>query len=178
MSRNLRLLIELVSAGSFYYLFGVLFLRPPGNQAFTSIIPAVHGVVLIISVALAVFALRRYFRSAPESAHKISDEELSQRETAARKHLASVYGEPGQEHSVTLFVSHHLAEIGADYWMKHTGIPDPDPGQVLGVLELRYDPEEEGIDILDFTLPDGATNYVLSIEFDDLGNIVGVAMEG
>ena len=78
---------------------------------------------------------------------------------------------------MTLFASHHLAELGADYWIKHTGVPDPDHKQVLGILELRDNSMEEGVDILDFTLPDGATDYVLSVEFDDSGNIVSVEME-
>ena len=75
-----------------------------------------------------------------------------------------------------MFVSHHLDELDDSYWMKHTGTSKPDARQVLRVLELRVDEEGE-IDILDFTLPEGVTNYVISVEFDDSGNVAGVSME-
>ena len=109
---------------------------------------------------------------------------ISKREGAARAHLDAIYGTPEDELGATLFVAHHLGELDASYWMKHTGTSEPDPRQVLRMLELRIDPEEEELDeeeerldILDFTLPDGVTNYVICVEFDDTGNIVRVALE-
>ncbi len=113
-----------------------------------------------------------------------SSEEISKREAAARARINAVYGTPEDEFNVTLFVSHHLSEIDASYWTKHTGTSKPDAQQVLALLELlidpeeeELDPEEEPLDTLDFTLPDGITNYVICVEFDDSGKISRVAME-
>ena len=55
----------------------------------------------------------------------------------------------------------------------------PEPRQVLDLLVLkpRDDEEEEQAAILDFTLPGDVTNYLISVEFDDAGNVAGVAME-
>ena len=111
-------------------------------------------------------------------------DEISRRENAARAHIDAIYGTPEDEHGATLYVSHHLSELDASYWIKHTGTSTPEAQQVLRILELRIDPdeeeldgEEEELDILDFSLPDGATDYVISVEFDDSGNIAGVSME-
>lgn len=106
-----------------------------------------------------------------------NSEEISRREAAARAHIDSVYGTPEDEFGATLFVSHHLAELDASYWLKHAGTDKPEARQVLRMLELRIDPEEEEVDILDFTLPEGVTDYVICVEFDDAGKAVGVAME-
>ena len=115
---------------------------------------------------------------------RVNSEEISRRETAARAHIDAIYGTPEDEFGATLFVSHHLSELDASYWMKHTGTSKPDGRQVLRMLELRIDPEEEELDeeeeeldILDFTLPDGVTNYVICVEFDGSGNITRVSME-
>ena len=107
-----------------------------------------------------------------------SSEEISRREIAARKHIEAIYGKPGDEYGVTLFVSHHLKEINPSYWAKHTGSDKPEAGQILGMLELRIDAEEEDeIEIFDFSLPGGVTDYVISVEFNESGGIVGVSME-
>ena len=110
--------------------------------------------------------------------------EISRRETAARARIDAVFGTPEDEFGVSLFVSHHLSELDASYWIKHTGTSDPDARQVLRLLEVSFDSEEEDLeeeeellDTLDFTLPDGATNYVICVEFDDSGNIARVSME-
>ena len=104
-------------------------------------------------------------------------QEISKRENAARAQISAVYGTPDDEFGATLFVSHHLDEIDASYWVEHTGQAKPDAQQVLQLLELRLDPEEDEIDILDFTLPGAVTNYVICVEFDGSGNVTGVSME-
>ncbi|MEM8815821.1 MAG: DUF2004 domain-containing protein [Pseudomonadota bacterium] len=104
-------------------------------------------------------------------------EEMSKREKLARAQINAVYGTPDDEFGATLFVSHHLDELDVSYWVKHTGTEKPDAQQVLKLLELRLDPEEDEIDVLDFTLPGGITNYVICVEFDESGNVAGVEME-
>ena len=113
-----------------------------------------------------------------------ADPELTRREDVARQRISAAYGTPGHELGVTLFVSHHLEELDAAYWTTHTGTATPTPQQVLALLELHAhwdedeeDEDEDGLDILDFTLPGGVTNYLVAVEFDDSGNVVGIAME-
>ena len=47
----------------------------------------------------------------------ITPDELAKLEAAARVHIDAVYGTPGDEYGVTLFVSHHLNEIETSYWL-------------------------------------------------------------
>ena len=52
--------------------------------------------------------------------------------------------------------------------------------QVLDILVLQShwgEDDDDGIDTFDFTLPDEVTNYVLSVEFDENGNVSGLSME-
>ncbi len=113
-----------------------------------------------------------------------ADSELSRREAAAREEISAAYDTPGNELGVTLFVAHHLKELDAAYWTMHTGTATPLPRQVLALLELQAhwdddedDEDEDGLDILDFTLPGGVTNYLIAVEFDESGDVAGIAME-
>ncbi len=177
MSRNVKLWLGLVSAAGFYYFFGVLLISPPGNQSYLSIVPAIRFVVGAITLVLIVLTVREYLRSGREGEHSSDDKELSRREVAAREAIAAIHGTAGDEFGVTLFVSHHLDEVDAAYWRKHTYSDKPEPRQVLDMLELRTDPAEQSMDMLDFTLPENVTDYVVCVEFDKSGNIVRVAME-
>ena len=85
---------------------------------------------------------------------------------------------------MTLFVSHHLSELDASYWIKHTGNGRPNAQEVLRLLEVCFDAEdddleedEEPLNTLDFSLPGNVTNYLICVEFDDSGNVTRVAME-
>ena len=108
-------------------------------------------------------------------------DEIAKREATARKYIGAIYGKPGDEYGVTLFVSHHLKEIDAEFWTKHLGTDAPEPRQVLELLELRLDEDDEGeedeIELLDFTLPEYVTDYVISVEFDETGDVSNVSME-
>lgn len=110
--------------------------------------------------------------------------QVARYEASAREHLGANYGTPGDEFGATLFVTHHLNEIDAAYWTKHTGTGTPDPRQVLEMLVLGplwdeddEEEEEDGRVVLDFTLPDGVTNYVICVDFDEAGNVANVSME-
>ncbi|ELP33240.1 DUF2004 domain-containing protein [Rhodopirellula baltica] len=109
-----------------------------------------------------------------------SPDEIERRRNAAIDAIRRVHGTADDEHGATLFVSHHLDEIGDDYWIKHCGAARPDATQVLDVLVLQShwsEDDDDGIDTFDFTLPDDATNYIISVEFDENGNVSGVSME-
>lgn len=105
---------------------------------------------------------------------------LEERRVTALRAIKSLYGTPEGEFGPTLFVSHHLAEIDAAYWMRTVGVARPTPDQVLNALVLvrSWRSEEgKGIDTFDFGLPDNASNYVLSVRFQDDGRVAGVSME-
>ncbi len=173
MSRNLKLLIGLVSAATFYYVFGVELLRSPGNEAYLSIVPAIKIIVIVITLTLVALTVREYRRSGDSS----GGGSTSKTEMAARNYIRAAWGKQGHEQDVTLFVSHHLSELDSSYWMTHTGSSEPTAHQVLDILELRIDPEDDEAMLLDFALPGDVSDYVISVELDESGGIIGVAME-
>ena len=94
--------------------------------------------------------------------------------------IKSTFGTDDGEYGPNLFISHHLEEIDNKYWKKHLGTANPDPRQILDALVLRShwgDEDEDGIDTFDFTLPEEVTDYVLSVRFDDKGNVEDISME-
>jgi hypothetical protein len=53
---------------------------------------------------------------------------------------------------------------------------------VLDILELQShwssgDEDDGGIEIFDFTLPEGITNYVISVRFNEAGQVEEITME-
>lgn len=89
------------------------------------------------------------------------------------------------ENPVALFVTHHLDEIEPEYWTEQTGTATPTPAQVLELLVLRnhwgVDDEDEidddGLEMFDYTLPAEKTDYVLSVRFDEEGQVYDIDME-
>lgn len=107
-------------------------------------------------------------------------DEIKRRERSALAAIRNAFGSEADEYGGTLFVSHHLEELGATYWQSNLATASPDPEQVLGLLELKShwgDEDENGIDVFDFTLPGKITNYVLSVRFDETGAIEEISME-
>jgi len=79
------------------------------------------------------------------------------------------------EYGIDLFVSRHLEELPQNYWEKHLGTVKPNNEQVIGMLILRSKWDDE--EVYDFTLPDEVTDYVVSVSFDENGEIDGISME-
>ena len=79
------------------------------------------------------------------------------------------------EYSIDEFISHHLEELPSDYWKKHLGTNSPTKDSVIGLLVLRSKWDDS--DVYDFTLPEEVTDYVVSVSFDDDGEIEDIAME-
>ncbi len=106
--------------------------------------------------------------------------ELDRRELAAREEIMRLSTEPSGEDSVTLFVNHHLDEVEKEYWLQHFGSEKPNTSDILKSLVLinswSWD-ENETIDVFDFSLPNGATNYLISVRFDGEGEVESVDME-
>ncbi|MGV3530775.1 MAG: hypothetical protein ACO1QR_00285 [Chthoniobacteraceae bacterium] len=93
--------------------------------------------------------------------------------------IRSEYGKKGDEYGATLFVSHHLKELEESYWEQRVQKSSPEPADVLDLLirSPYWNAEEDGIDQIDFTLPDDVTNYVLCVEFDPAGKVEQIVME-
>src|SRR5215831_8173428 len=116
---------------------------------------------------------------------KPSTKEIQRRTTAALLAIKQAMNESDDDCSVKLFVSHHLQELDAAYWKKHTGKPRPSPKKVLDLLELRShwgedddgDIDENGIETFDFTLPGDVTQYVICVKFDEDGEVEDIEME-
>lgn len=113
------------------------------------------------------------------------DREIDRREQAARKRIAEAADGTEDGDAVTMFVEHHLSEIEPTYWIQHFGQPKPPRDTVIKGLVLRghwSDDEEEGIDedgldVLDFTLPGEVTQYQLAVYFMRDGTVNYLTME-
>lgn len=107
-----------------------------------------------------------------------SNKEIARRTTAALAAIKQLLDDG--DSAVSLFASHHVEELDAAYWKKHAGTTKPSAKQVIDLLELHShwgDEDEDGIDTFDFTLPGDVTDYVVSVRFDEDGEIEDVSME-
>ncbi|MFK4048840.1 DUF2004 domain-containing protein [Acinetobacter venetianus] len=105
---------------------------------------------------------------------------LQQREKLARAAMQLALEDQQAEDSVDLYIQHHLEEIETEYWVKHFGTPSPTPLQVLDALVLEHEGDDEEIEayeMLDFSLPDQVTNYVICVSFDSHGQVIDISME-
>ncbi len=105
-------------------------------------------------------------------------DEITRREVAARAAIKKAYGTPADKFGATMFVSHHLEEVEPAYWQKHFAAEKPDPQRILEslVLHAHWGGDDE-LDVFDFTLPEQVTQYVISVAFDEAGQVSGISME-
>jgi hypothetical protein len=107
-----------------------------------------------------------------------SPDEIKRREAAARAAIKKAFSTAGDEFGATLFVHHHLDELAPSYWAKHLSTENPEPQRILELLELQsHWGGTDEIDSFDFTLPEQITNYVISVAFDESGNVSEISME-
>ena len=105
-------------------------------------------------------------------------DEIKRRELVARRAIKHAFDTDEDETCARLFVSHHLAEIDSGYWERHLASEMPAPSAVLDLLQLRsHWGGDDEMRTFDFTLPEDVTNYVISVTFDDGGEVSDVAME-
>jgi hypothetical protein len=110
----------------------------------------------------------------------MSKDEILRREATARAAIKQSLGTAEYESSVDLFASHHLEELEGEYWQKHLGTRNPEPIRILDIIELRShwgDDDDNGLKVFDFTLPDDVTDYVISVRFDETGEVEDISME-
>lgn len=105
--------------------------------------------------------------------------EIAKRTRIAITAVKRSYGTEDGEFKATLFATHHIRELDDSYWQKHLGVRNPDPAQIFNILELQsHWGGADEIEVFDFTLPGGVTSYVLSVRFDEAGEIHEISMEG
>ena len=102
--------------------------------------------------------------------------EYLRRRGAAMEAIQNSFASLDDEYGSTLFVSHHLEPVDGSYWLKYLGSTRPEPDRILGLLEIRSE-LEGGLEIFDFSLPEGVTNYVISVAFDSDGHVEDISME-
>ena len=105
-------------------------------------------------------------------------QEIKKREAAARVAIKRAFNPADDESAVALFISHHLQELDSGYWKKHFSSEKPDAQRILDslVLQSHWGGDDE-IDTFDFTLPEDVTNYLISVSFDDVGEVSYITME-
>ncbi|EPE5851656.1 DUF2004 domain-containing protein [Vibrio vulnificus] len=82
-------------------------------------------------------------------------------------------GTESGEYGIDLFVSHHLDELHAAVWLEILGKENPNFDDILSALVVAYVED----DVCDFTLPNDVTNYLISVSFDENGQVVDISME-
>lgn len=104
--------------------------------------------------------------------------ELARRDSAARQAIDAGCEMEDEESGIAMFVAFHLEELDAGYWQRHLGTPRPAPDAVLGILELRgHWGGDREMEFFDYTLPGEATDFVISVHFDEAGAVAEISME-
>lgn len=103
--------------------------------------------------------------------------EVEKRKAQAFDAIKQTFGTEDGKGSVNLFVEHHLEELPQSYWQQRLCVSSPAPRDVVDLLQLRSTWGKNDIEYFDFTLPGKVTNYVVSVHFDDSGDIDGITME-
>lgn len=106
---------------------------------------------------------------------------MNAKQSAAKVAIIERFNANDDENPVRLFVTHHLAEIEPSYWEQHLGTTEPTARQVVDLLtpvqSTNDEESDEEIDVLDFSLPNDVTHYVVCVTFDEDGNVEDVQME-
>jgi hypothetical protein len=103
--------------------------------------------------------------------------EVDKRAKLALTAIKKAFGTEADEYGVTMFVKHHLDELPQDYWQQRLGTTNPEPSAILGLLELQSNWGEGEVENFDFSLPGDVTDYVVSVHFDEDGEIDGISLE-
>jgi hypothetical protein len=99
----------------------------------------------------------------------------SSRKEKALVAIKASAGTDAGEYGVDLFINHHLEELNDSEWSQAIGISKPTKQQVLESLTLTSC-WDEGL-AYDFSLPNDVTDYVVSVRYDESGEIEEISME-
>jgi hypothetical protein len=104
-------------------------------------------------------------------------------ESAARKAIEADFASD-PDNASAMYLSHHAEELSAEERLKYFGSKDASTLTVqhlLRSLHLQriglYPDSEDYVAVFDFSLDPEATQYILVVEFDAAGEVVGVSME-
>ena len=106
---------------------------------------------------------------------KVEAKNVNRRDAQALAAIKAAYGTEDGEDGVDAFVEHHVDELPTSYWQEQLGAAKPSPQQVLGLLVLREAWDDDCV--YDFTLPGEVTDYVISVRFDEAGEVEEISME-
>jgi hypothetical protein len=115
----------------------------------------------------------------------IKQTEIERRKSLAIDAIHAAYDPDDEDAPVTSYIQHHIEELDESYWMRHLTVAVPSPSQFLDLLVLRghwgIDGNDEiddaGIETFDFTLTGDVTDYVLSVSFNEQGEVTEIEME-
>ncbi len=102
---------------------------------------------------------------------------IKEREKLALDAIKQAFRTEAGEDNVNLFVEHHLVELPQSYWSQHLGSAAPEASAVADLLELGSSWGDGEVENFDFTLPGEVTDYLVSVHFDDDGDIDAISME-
>ena len=106
-----------------------------------------------------------------------SKEDLESYKKTAISAITALYDTAEGEKSVTRYVTHLLEEIDDDFWEEHLKTSTPEAVQILGILELVSHWSDGDAQVFEFSLPDKGTAFVLSVQFDNDGDVVDIEMD-
>jgi len=110
----------------------------------------------------------------------MNEDTPQQKQKLALAKIKSIHGTPEDEFGPSLFVSHHIEEIEDAYWINNYGTKAPPAEKILDSLVLVgswSSNDDDKIDTFDFSLPGNVTNYLISVRFDETGDIDEISME-
>jgi len=101
----------------------------------------------------------------------------------ARDAFKAEYDEKS-EGAVATYLSHHAEELGEKDLLKIFGVTDPDDltiEHLLDTLQLKriglYPGSDDLTAVFDYTIDQEATDYILAMEFDRDGELLGISMD-
>jgi hypothetical protein len=104
-------------------------------------------------------------------------------ESAARKAIEADFSSD-PDSSSALYLSHHAEYLDDEERLEYFGTKDTGAlgvEHLLSSLHLRriglYPDSEDYVAIFDYSLDPDATQYILAVEFDSSGRVVGISME-
>lgn len=88
------------------------------------------------------------------------------------------------EGTVATYLSHHAEELSEKELAKIFGVDDPDDltiDHLVDALQLKriglYPGSDDLTAVFDYTIDEEATDYILAVEFDRDGEVIGISMD-
>ena len=104
-------------------------------------------------------------------------------EAIARSAIQADYADD-PEGASSLYLSHHAEEFGDEENIKYFGSKDVATlggAQLLKAIHLKriglYPDSEDYVAVFDYMIDEDASDYILAVEFDESGTVVGISMD-